>query len=572
MKPEMEVIADQTKAVIYCRVSSVAQVAKGHGIASQETRCREFARMKHYDVQEVFKDEAVSGGVIDRPGMLSMLAYLKKHKRGGGHTVIIDDISRLARDIKSHLDLRVAISQAGGRLESPSIEFGEDSDSILVENLLASVSQHQRQKNTGQTYNRMRARLMNGYWPFINTMGYRFEKREGEGKVLVRDEPVASIIQEALEGFASGRFQTQAEVKRFLEGQPAFPKPRSGVVYNEQVNRLLNRVVYSGYVERPDWGVSLRQGRHEGLVSLETFQKVQERLRRGAKVPARADIRTDFPLRGFVLCGDCERPMTSCWSTSKTGKKHPYYMCFSKGCESYRKSIKRDAMEAEFKALLSTIRPSRTLFEIAKAMFKDAWEQQREQSRAMVQGLRRQMAQAEKQISQLLDRVVEASNPKVIAAYEERIGTLEREKLILAEQLQSGGQVHRPFEEMFELALGFLSNPCKIWESERLEDKQTALRLTFSDRLTYDRNQGFRTPKTSLIFKALQGIETGKMVMAEREGFEPSVRSRVQRFSRPPRSTTPAPLRGIMAGAAHGTRASGREPSARPLARQAMLA
>ena len=31
--------------------------------------------------------------------------------------------------------------------------------------------------------------------------------------------------------------------------------------------------------------------------------------------------------------------------------------------------------------------------------------------------------------------------------------------------------------------------------------------------------------------------------MAERVGFEPTVRSRVQRFSRPPRSTTPAPLR-----------------------------
>ncbi len=31
--------------------------------------------------------------------------------------------------------------------------------------------------------------------------------------------------------------------------------------------------------------------------------------------------------------------------------------------------------------------------------------------------------------------------------------------------------------------------------------------------------------------------------VAEREGFEPSERLRAQRFSRPPRSTTPAPLR-----------------------------
>lgn len=40
-----------------------------------------------------------------------------------------------------------ATDRSRGKLESPSIEFGEDSDSILVENLLASVSQHRRQKS-----------------------------------------------------------------------------------------------------------------------------------------------------------------------------------------------------------------------------------------------------------------------------------------------------------------------------------------------------------------------------------------------------------------------------------------
>ena len=182
------------KAVIYARISSVAQSKKGHGLASQETRCREFARMKGYEVAEVFKDEAVSGGVIDRPGMLAMLAYLKKHRRDGEHVVLIDDISRLARNIRGHLDLREAIAATGARLESPSVEFGEDSDSILVENLLASVSQHQRQKNTEQTANRMRSRLLNGYWTFSCPPGYRYEARPGEGKVLVRDEPLASIV------------------------------------------------------------------------------------------------------------------------------------------------------------------------------------------------------------------------------------------------------------------------------------------------------------------------------------------------------------------------------------------
>ena len=38
----------------------------------------------------------------------------------------------------------------------------------------------------------------------------------------------------------------------------------------------------------------------------------------------------------------------------------------------------------------------------------------------------------------------------------------------------------------------------------------------------------------------------GESFMAEGVGFEPTVRVSAQRFSRPPRSTTPAPLRGSL--------------------------
>ena len=153
------------------------------------------------------------------------------------------------------------IGDAGGVLVSPSIEFGEDSDSQLVENLLASVSQHQRQKNGEQTINRMRARMQNGYWVHQAPVGYRYERESGHGKILVRDEPNASVLQEALEGYASGRFETQVEVKRFLERQPSFPKDLpNGEIRNQRITDMLTRVVYAGYIESPGWGRHAPQG------------------------------------------------------------------------------------------------------------------------------------------------------------------------------------------------------------------------------------------------------------------------------------------------------------------------
>jgi len=367
----------QTKqiAVSYARVSSVAQAQKGHGAESQAARCAEFARMKGYEIVKTFEDKAVSGSLIDRPGMKQCLAFIRKHK-GAQVRVIIDDISRLARGLEAHLALRTAISDAGGVLESPSIEFGEDSDSQLIEHLLASVSAHARTKNAEQTRNRMEARIRLGYWPFIACIGFKYQNMEGHGKVLVRDEPLASIIQEGLEGYASGRFQSQAEVSRFLESQPAFPKDGRGRVRYQLVKDLLTRVLYAGMVHRPEWGVSLRQGKHDGLISLETFQKIQERLNGKAYAPARSDINADFPLRGAVACGSCGHALTACWSKSKTGTKHPYYLCHKKGCSMYRKSIRRAEVEDAFEQLLDQMMPGERLVKLVSAMFKAAWDAQ----------------------------------------------------------------------------------------------------------------------------------------------------------------------------------------------------
>ncbi|MGB0696442.1 MAG: recombinase family protein [Rhodospirillaceae bacterium] len=512
------------RAVIYCRVSSAAQVAKGHGMASQETRCREFAERNGYEVAATFRDEAVSGGIFDRPGMQDMLAFLRKNRKRGGTVVIIDDISRLARDIKAHLDLRDAISGAGGRLESPSIEFGEDSDSLLVENLLASVSQHQRQKNAEQVHNRQRARLLNGYWTFSCPPGYRYVKAPGQGMILERAEPLASIIAEGLEGFASDRFQTKSEVKRFFESFPDFPKTRYGTVTCENTNRILTRLLYAGYLERPQWGVPLRQARHEPLISLETFQKIQQRIEEGARIPARADISEDFPLRGFVCCAECGKPLTSCWSRSKTGKKHPYYQCYNRECDLFQKSIRRDDLERDFVALLATLQPSASLKTLAEEMFRRAWDQQGMRMKELRRSVRDKIAEIEKQTAALLDRIVEASNPSVIARYEQRIEALELERQVMLEKLEEKRRKKRPFEEVFKLALQFLSSPCKIWENGSIEQRHAVLKLAFNRRPCYRKNEGFLNPESSFIFKVLGGVLGHEKNLAERVGFEPTIR------------------------------------------------
>ena len=274
-------------------------------------------------------------------------------------------------------------------------------------------------------------------------------------------------------------------------------------------------------VEAPSWDIGLREGKHTGLISFETFQKVQERLNGKPTAPARKNLNADFPLRGAVVRGNCEKPLTACWSKGKV-KKYPYYSCFNRACESFRKSIPRDKLEGEFEAILKELQPTTDLFKVARAMFKDVWNYRLNHAAAMKQTAKKELVKVERQIEQLLDRVVDSTSPAVISAYEERITKLEKEKLVCQEKIQNTGKPLHPFEKMFEHSMVFLSNPWKLWASGKLELQRIVLKLAFADRLAYCRNEGFRTPNFALPFKALADISGSENVMARPAGFEPA--------------------------------------------------
>ncbi|MEM1344397.1 MAG: recombinase family protein [Pseudomonadota bacterium] len=505
-------------AVAYVRVSSPTQVTRGHGLQSQETRCREYARMKGYEVKAVFRDD-ITGSLATRPGMQAMLAYLRRH-RAEGVRVIIDDISRLARGLEAHLELRRSISAAGGVLESPSIEFGQDSDSILVENLLASVSQHQRQKNGEQVKNRMRARMLNGYWVFPAMAGYRFEKVPGHGKLLVRDEPVATVLQEAMEGFASGRFASLGAVKAYLNAHPDWPKPAAGEVHIQTLHYIFPRVLYAGYLDFPEWDISLVPGKHEPLIGFETWQRIVEKLEGNTHAPARADLHEDFPLRGAVACGCCGGLLTAGWSKGRS-KRYAYYVCQARGCAMRGKSIRKAQIEGDFETLLRQMTPAPELMRIARAMLGDLWDARLGEAERAAAKAAGEIAAVEAKTAQVVERLIEADSPALVAAYEGQIVKLEEEKVRLVEKAAQTGPPPTTFATVSRTALAFLANPWKLWASGSLEHQRAVLRLAFTKPLPYCKNDGYRTADLSLPFKLLQGLKTQDLRMVEPRGVEP---------------------------------------------------
>lgn len=503
------------KAVIYCRVSSTKQKLEGSGLESQEQRCRAYADEKGYDVEAVFPDDVSGGGdFMRRPGMVALLSYLDAQK-GKPYAVIFDDLKRFARDTEFHLKLRREFAKRGAIIECLNFRFEDTPEGKFIETVIAAQGELEREQNRRQVVQKMKARVESGFWVFRAPAGYRYASAQtGGGKVLVAEEPLASTVRQALEGFATGRFMSQAEVQRFLERDPYFPKDRKdGTLRPMTVTRLLKKSVYAGYVEAPAWGVSLRKGQHQGLISFETFQRIQDNLvgrRRGPA--ARKDYNEDFPLRGFVLCDCCGNAMTGAWS--KGCRRHyAYYRCETRGCAAKSRSIPRAKLEDGFAEIMKSLQPMPGLFKVATAMMRNAWDMRLANAEEAKAALAKQLTDTQQHIENLLDRLVDATSATVVSAYEARIEKLERAKIVLTERMERTVPPKGRLEDCMELALWFLSSPWEIYRNGDYVLRQTVLRLAFVKPLRYSANGMYGTPDFAFPFKALAGISGEKSEM-----------------------------------------------------------
>ncbi|MEH6477621.1 MAG: recombinase family protein [Sneathiella sp.] len=490
-------------AVIYGRVSSVKQMAEGDGLESQLATCREFARSKGLMVEKEFS-EVASGRLDTRKGMTELISYLRRSK-GVKKAVIIDDISRIARDMGAYLKIKKEITDAGGSLVSPRHPYGESADEVLLEMLLAVMADHFSRKNAETSKDRTLGRMLNRYYAYSRLpRGYCYESSGKKGnKEVIRNEPDASIISELLTGFAAGRFQSIGEAKIFLENNPTFMQnaKKNTLSYTFVGDILRNRLYAGFYVVKTD-GFPLVEGKHPKLISFSEHQAILERLEGRAVARVRKDVSSDFPLRGFVLCEACETLMTSNWSEGRA-KPYPYYICRRRGCARYGKSIRREKIEAAFEDVLRRIQPEPSFMRIFSQMLQDAWKLRGRKDSQSSKDRKKRISEINRKIDLTMDRYVENVSDVVTSALERKLEKLHSDRACEEQKATRASDTTSNFSDVFEPAAPILEKPLKIWKKSTLEWRQAMIRMIFAQPAVYSRKDGFRTVNLTLPFRAL---------------------------------------------------------------------
>ncbi len=507
------------KALIYCRVSSERQKNEGHGLDGQEHRCREYARSKEYEVEEVFRDSFTGGGdFMKRPAMRELLNYVDKnsHKE---YVVIFDDLKRFARDTIFHWNLRREFRARGLKPECLNFNFDDSPEGAFVETVFAAQGQLEREQNKRQVIQKQKARLERGYWPFYHPPGYRAINNPIHGKLLAPVQPEAKIIKQAFEGFASNRFQEQVDVQKFLT-QEGFGGGRK--IYLGMVGKLLRRAIYAGYIEYPDWEVERREGHHEPLISKEVFARVQEKLSGKLKTFSRRDTREDFALRGFVLCPECSQPFTASWTTKKRKNyRIGYYRCKTAGCSLKNKNINKTVIDKQFEELLSGIKPKSAILKLTQAIFIKAWNDRVSTAEIRKSATAKELEVVEGEIAALARRAAKTGSEEALGAYEREIEALGKKAASLREKL---GGLEKPkinFETALNMVFEFIKNPHNKWVNGDLATKRLLLKVVFESKIRYSKENGFETANLALPLRVFEHFAVSKYAGVEMTGVEP---------------------------------------------------
>ena len=331
----------------------------------------------------------------------------------------------------------------------------------------------------------------------------------------MHDPERGPLVRQAFEDLATGRYTKQEVIAR---ATGAGLRSRKGLGLSPQsFGQMMRNPIYAGKVESPDYGVSV-QGDFEPLVDEATFYRAQAVLDGRVVVAGpRQRNHPDFPLRGFVRCDICGRPLTGSWSKGRNGH-YAYYHC-QRQCRAV--NVSKAVLEGAFVDELALLQPTPGYMRLVKDRILHVWEQRRSEANDRTVAQQRRVSA----IQQKMDKLDEAflySEAIDVTTYGRQRDKL-REELTLAKIDHHAEAVDElDVEGILAFAERILPRASDLWVQASLDYKQRLQQLFFPEGIAFDGNRFNRTAATAPLFKYLAPSESADEKMVSREGIEPS--------------------------------------------------
>ena len=329
------------------------------------------------------------------------------------------------------------------------------------------------------------------------------------------------MLKPALEGFANGTFVRKIDAIRFLQSKGMWTKQKPEK-YIDKFTEKLKDPYYPGLIEFPAWEVGRRKGHHEPIISLETYELNQKRLRKtDLNKRIRMDISSDFPHRGLIICRDCNGHLTGAWFPNGKGQRYRRYVCRNVACPSYNKVIKAEEIENKFMEILKQGVLKKEVDVLLKRTFDTVWTHEVKKMQDDKQVIEAQKKSLEQKLSEITDLMLASKSAAVRRAYEKQIENTEKEIEELEGQSMPELDLKVPYQTALEKAALLLKKPYIAWDKFDVFEKQKLFFFLFQAKLPYSRKFGYQTSQIPYAARLFEEFVAETTHLVEMPGVKP---------------------------------------------------
>ncbi len=342
------------EALIATRFSDAKQIG-GTSTATQLEVCERYCRDNGFKVIGYHKVEAESAKSSNVARIAELLAFCRKYQ-SKAKILIVYKVDRFARDVGQHYYLKTELVKIGISLRSATEPIDDTPQGELMETILAGFAQFDNSVKKERVKLAMWARVSQGLWPWIPPLGYKPNRILGTKLTPhVLDDACFGIVKDMFNRYSTGLITMQELARELNKRKVKNYKGRVIKFSKQSIKYLLNNKYYIGLLTDKD-GKTVA-GKHTALIETSLYRKCQDiQLNLSNHTnQKRLYNNPDFPLRRFVVCGVCGKPLTACWA--KSGR-YPYYYCLNKVCSRSSKSIKKSDFEQWFVEYLKKVKPT----------------------------------------------------------------------------------------------------------------------------------------------------------------------------------------------------------------------
>lgn len=300
-------------AVIYARYSSDNQ--REESIEGQIRECTAFAEKSGITILRHYIDRAYSAKTDKRPEFQNMIRDSGKKLFD---IILVWKLDRFARNRYDSARYKAQLKKNGVKVVSATEAISEGSEGIILEAVLEGFAEYYsadlgEKVTRGMTENALKCKYNGGTLP----VGYVIDK-EGHYQI---DPLTAPFVLEAYKQYADGA--TMKEIRDYLNDHCVKNTRGYEMNYNNVQSLLKNRKYIGEYSFRE----TIVPGGIPAIVPEDLFDRVQEKIEKNRRAPARHKAEDDYLLTTKLFCGYCGAYLCGESGTSRNNVVHHYYKC-----------------------------------------------------------------------------------------------------------------------------------------------------------------------------------------------------------------------------------------------------